>query len=79
MSYQPHRLNEFIPTYVPHSDYLPSNQVVDNRQNDVQAWVYISQCSLNNTKMEKLKDKCSLKDPLSSIPEDMFQLELTKM
>jgi len=29
--------------------------------------------------MEKLKDKCSLKDQLNLIPEDMFQLELTKM
>jgi hypothetical protein len=35
MSYQPHRLNEFVPTYVPHSDYLPTNQVVDGRQADV--------------------------------------------
>jgi hypothetical protein len=32
MSYQPKRLNEFVPTYVPHSDYLPTNQVVDAHQ-----------------------------------------------
>jgi len=32
MTFQPHRLNEFIPTYVPKSDYLTTNQVVDGRQ-----------------------------------------------
>ena len=37
MSYQQqHRLNEFVPTYVPHSEYLPTNQVVDGRQNEAQ-------------------------------------------
>lgn len=33
-----HRLNEFVPTYVPHSDYLPSNRVVDNAP-QAQQWV----------------------------------------
>lgn len=37
MSYQPqHRLNEFVPNYVPKSDFLPTNQVVDARQNEAQ-------------------------------------------
>lgn len=31
-----HRLNEFVPHYVPHSDYLPHNQVIDGRQHEVQ-------------------------------------------
>jgi hypothetical protein len=39
MSYQPHRINEFIPTYVPHSDYLPTNKVIDERQLEVQPLV----------------------------------------
>lgn len=33
-----HKLTEFIPTYVPHSDYLP-NRVVDVRQNEANQWV----------------------------------------
>lgn len=33
-----HKLNEFIPTYVPHSEYLP-NRVVDGKQTEVQQWV----------------------------------------
>lgn len=43
MSYQQntHKLNEFIPTYVPHSDFLPTNRVVDSNQTDVQQWVCI--------------------------------------
>lgn len=43
MSYQPnvHKLNEFIPTYVPRSDFLPTNRVVDSNQTDVQQWVSI--------------------------------------
>ena len=27
-----HRLNEYIPTYVPHSEYLPTNRVLDANQ-----------------------------------------------
>lgn len=42
MSYQQgqniHRLNEFVPTYQPHSDYLPT-KVVDNNVNEAQKWV----------------------------------------
>ena len=35
MAYQPHRLNEFVPNYVPHSDFLPTNQIVDGKPTDV--------------------------------------------
>jgi len=35
-----HRLNEFVPTYVPHSDYLP-NRVVDVNQPEAHQWVSI--------------------------------------
>ncbi len=40
MSYQQqqHRLNEFVPTYVVKSDYLP-NKVVDNNINQAQQYV----------------------------------------
>ncbi len=35
-----HRLNEFVPTYVPHSDYLPTNRVVETGvSGDVNQWV----------------------------------------
>ncbi len=27
-----HRLNEYIPTYVPRSEYLPTNRVLDANQ-----------------------------------------------
>jgi hypothetical protein len=46
MSYQQqgqqgiHRLTEFVPTYVPHSDYLP-NRVVDANQPEAQQWVSV--------------------------------------
>ena len=46
MSYQQqgqqgvHRLTEFVPTYVPHSDYLP-NRVVDVNQPEAQQWVSV--------------------------------------
>lgn len=39
-----HKLTEFIPTYVPHSDYLP-NRVVDVRQNEANQWVLLNLCS----------------------------------
>jgi len=44
MSYQQnyqqnvHRLNEFVPTYVPHSDYLPT-KVIDSNLPEAQQWV----------------------------------------
>ena len=41
MSYQPHRLNEFVPNYVPHSDFLPTNQVVDGKPTDVKDLVIL--------------------------------------
>ncbi len=42
MSYQPqHKLNEFVPNYVPHSDYLPTNHVVDSRQPEAQEVVHV--------------------------------------
>ena len=33
-----HRLNEYIPTYQPHSEYLP-NRVLDANQPEAQKWV----------------------------------------
>ena len=33
-----HRLNEYIPTYQPRSDYLP-NRIIDN-QPEARQWVY---------------------------------------
>ncbi len=52
MSYQPaqniHRLTEFVPTYQPHSDFLPT-KVVDNNLTEAQKWVnlyFIQACNL---------------------------------
>lgn len=36
---QVHKLNEYVPTYQPHSDYLPKNRVVDANQTEAQRWV----------------------------------------
>jgi hypothetical protein len=41
MSYQPHRLNEFVPNYVPHSDFLPTNQIVDGKPTEVKDLVFL--------------------------------------
>jgi hypothetical protein len=35
---QTHRLTEFVPNYVPHSDYLPT-RVVDTNNTEAQKWV----------------------------------------
>lgn len=43
---QVHRLNEYIPTYQPHSEYLPTNRVVDANQPEAQKWVSLLLFSL---------------------------------
>lgn len=48
-----HKLNEFVPTYVPRSDFLPTNRVVDSNQADVQQWVLIKLSQLANYEQQK--------------------------
>jgi hypothetical protein len=78
MSYRPHRLNEFIPNYIPHSDYLPSNNVTDDRQLEVQPLVNDFIFSSSNTKLRDLVDMSTLKNHLSLTPEDTYQSERSK-
>ena len=64
-----HRLNEFVPTYVPHSDFLP-NKVVDSTQPELQQWV-LSASSRSPTMNNKKDSAMSTpKNQLSSIPTD---------
>ena len=79
MSYQPHRLNEFIPTYVPHSDYLPKNQVLDGRQADVNNLVLPLPCSSPNTNSKNRKAASTPNVPPSSTPGDTFPSGLSRM
>lgn len=79
MSYQPHRLNEFIPTYVPHSDYLPKNQVLDGRQADVNNLVMFVSCSSPNTSSRSRRVGSTLSVLLISIPGDTSLCELLRM
>ena len=55
MSNQPqyHRLNEFVPHYVPKSDFLPTNQVVDQHQHEAQDVVILPTISFAATKSKK--------------------------
>lgn len=73
-----HRLNEFVPTYVPHSDYLP-NRVVDVHQSEAQQWVNISLFSCQTINNKKNWAKSTHKNPLSSTPTDTFLSAHTKM
>jgi hypothetical protein len=65
-----HKLTEFVPTYVPHSEYLPTNRVVDSNQADVQQWVthvLFSSLATNNKKEQEMS---SPKDLPNSILKD---------
>jgi hypothetical protein len=76
MSYQQrptgdiHKLTEFVPTYVPHSEYLPTNRIVDSNQVDVQQWVTHILFSSPATNNKKEQEKFSPKDPPSSTLKD---------
>jgi hypothetical protein len=84
MSYQytsnsdSHRLQEFVPTYVPKSDYLPT-RVVDSNQSEANQWVHIIQYSFPPTKDRKDKDTSTPRDPQSSTPIDMSPSRPMKM
>jgi hypothetical protein len=62
-----HRLNEFVPTYVPHSDYLP-NRVVDVHQPEAQQWVYILLSQLANYEEQKRLGQVHTQKPASFNP-----------
>ena len=61
------RLNEFVPSYVPKSDYLPT-RVVDSNQSEANQWVLIHLSSSPITKDKRRKDMSTLKDLLNSTP-----------
>ncbi len=73
-----HRLTEFVPTYVPHSDYLPSNRVVDN-QPQAQQWVPFCLFSFLTTRDRNSWERCIPPNLPSSTPADMFRSVPTKM
>lgn len=83
MSYQQyqqapvHRLNEFVPTYVPHSDFLP-NKVVDSNQPELQQWVPPLQFRSPTTSSKSALVTFTPKSQSSSIPTDTFLSELTR-
>ena len=74
-----HRLNEFVPNYVPHSDYLTSNRVVDNNIPEAQKWVFLllSRWLLMTNRSEE--DRCTPRDRLISTLSAMCPSELTRM
>lgn len=73
-----HRLAEFVPNYVPHSDYLPTNRVSDNQQ-EANQWVpfpFIFSCpTMNNRKDSATSTPPNLRN---SIPGDTSQSGPTK-
>ena len=85
MSYQytsntgSHRLQEFVPTYVSKSDYLPTNRVVDTNQGEANQWVSLLISSSPPTKDRNVKVTSILRDPQNSTPIDMSQSRPTKM
>ena len=85
MSYQyssntgSHRLQEFVPTYVSKSDYLPTNRVVDTNQGEANQWVSLIISSSPPTKDRNVKVTSILRDPQNSTPIDTSQSRPTKM
>ena len=82
MSYQQqsqgvHRLNEFVPTYVPHSDFLP-NKIVDSNQPELQQWVPPSLFSSPTISSKSVSAMSTPKSLLSSIPADTCLCAPTK-
>lgn len=65
-----HRLNEFVPTYVPHSDYLPTNKVVDSNGVEINQWVQMSLCSWPTTTHRREPVRSTTQSPQSSTPDD---------
>lgn len=67
------RLNEFVPTYVPHSDYLPTNKVVDGNTTEVNQWVRIFLWSWPTTKLRREQVTFTPPSLLISTPADTFR------
>lgn len=74
-----HRLNEYIPTYQPHSDYLPTNRVVDANQPEAQKWVLIHLCSCLIMSNKRDLGRSILNAQLNSILLVMSLCVLTRM
>ena len=83
MSYQQqgqqgvHRLTEFVPTYVPHSDYLP-NRVVDANQPEAQQWVSVFSCRFPTMSNKDVQERSIPNALLILTPPDMSLSEPTR-
>ena len=75
---QVHRLNEYIPNYQPHSEYLPTNRVLDANQPEAQKWVTFPLCSSPTTNNKRDSDTSTPNVPSNSIPLATFQCALSK-
>jgi len=73
-----HKLNEFVPTYVPHSEYLPTNRVLDANQPEAQKWVLYALFSWLITSNKKGLGTSTRNVQLNSIHPAMFQCALLK-
>ena len=73
MSYQyssttgSNRLSDFVPTYVPKSDYLPT-RVIDSNQGEANKWVPIHLNSSPPTIGKREMARSTPRDPPNSIP-----------
>ena len=73
-----HKLNDFVPTYVPHSDYLPSNRITDHNIGQANQWVPLPPFSSATTTNKKDSDTSTPRDPPSSTLTDTSLSEPTK-
>lgn len=83
MSYQQsnqqvHKLNEFVPNYVPHSDFLP-NRVVDTNSNEAQQWVSFHLFRSPTTNSKNKLATSTLKSQWNSTQADTFLYVPMKM
>jgi len=67
-----HKLNEYIPTYQPHSDYLPTNRVLDANQPEAQKWVRSDLFSWQTTSNRREQVRSMLNAQLNSTLLVMF-------
>jgi len=74
-----HRLNEYIPTYVPHSEYLPTNRVLDANQPEAQKWVFHALRSWPIMSSKNDLVMSTLNVPLNSTLLAMFLSALSRM
>jgi hypothetical protein len=62
-----HRLTEFVPTYQPHSDFLPT-RVSDNNLTEAQKWVHLHLIKLATYEQQKRLGKVYTQKPTEFNP-----------